>query len=588
MRRMAMKLLLIAAWTTTSQALWGIGGNAAVLPEATISDASSQQFTLRHLVRHSPDVKVYNVKPSLLEAASLKTNQDTEEESIGPFIVRSTTTKIERMVHRSIPDVQDLMSEARYFGRAPVLPQSAWTLDEVPGPNATDRDTIINLALMAANAYNADDKDTEWYDIPPPYNLSSSFGWKGDSLRGHVFGNPDNSTIILAIKGTSAAVWDGIETTTNDKINDNLFFSCCCGQGGQYLWLQVCDCMTSAYTCNQTCLVSALKQPDRYYSQVIELYGNVTEIYPDSNIWLTGHSLGGATASLLGLTFGIPVVTFEAVPEALPAARLGLPVPPGTRIGTHQRRQYTGAYHYGHNADPVFMGTCNGAAFCTVGGYAMQSQCHTGNKCTYDTVGDLRWRQSLLNHGIRNVIRDVLKKYDKLPECEHDPECVDCAIWKFYESNHTDTTTSKQPSTSTRTRTRTETCKTPGWWGCKDDSTTSTTPVKTSTTTIITETCLSYGWFGRCLDATPTTRTITTTIPVTATTTSADTTCKTPGWWGCLDKDTTETSPTMSTYTRPKETQSQTCLTPGHFWGCKDKTSDALSHEITPAPKLGL
>jgi putative lipase involved disintegration of autophagic bodies len=41
----------------------------------------------------------------------------------------------------------------------------------------------------------------------------------------------------------------------------------------------------------------------------------------------TGHSLGGALASLLGVTFGAPVVAFEAPGEKLASKRLHLPIP---------------------------------------------------------------------------------------------------------------------------------------------------------------------------------------------------------------------------------------------------------------------
>lgn len=54
-------------------------------------------------------------------------------------------------------------------------------------------------------------------------------------------------------------------------------------------------------------------------------------------------------ASLMGLTFNIPAVSYEAVPEKLAAKRLGLAIPP-----------YTGAHHIGNTADPVYMGACNG------------------------------------------------------------------------------------------------------------------------------------------------------------------------------------------------------------------------------------
>lgn len=87
----------------------------------------------------------------------------------------------------------------------------------------------------------------------------------------------------------------------------------------------------------------------------MDLYSNVTELYPDSNVWFAGHSLGGSVGSFLGLTFGLPAVTFEAVPDALPARRLGLPVAPGSISGLPQTRQYTGSYHFGQTADPIYM-----------------------------------------------------------------------------------------------------------------------------------------------------------------------------------------------------------------------------------------
>jgi len=50
-------------------------------------------------------------------------------------------------------------------------------------------------------------------------------------------------------------------------------------------------------------------------------------MYPNANIWLTGHSLGGGLAALLGATFGAPVVTFEAPAERMASRRLHLPSP---------------------------------------------------------------------------------------------------------------------------------------------------------------------------------------------------------------------------------------------------------------------
>jgi lipase ATG15 len=453
----------------------------------------------------------------------------------------------------------------------------------------------MSLARAAADAYVETREDSAWDDVRNGLNYSQSFGWQTDGLRGHIFADQNNGTILVGLKGTSPAVFDGEGTTTKDKLNDNLFFSCCCAQGGQYFWRQVCDCYSTTYTCNRTCLVKALKNENRYYRAAIELYTNVTEMYPDSNVWLTGHSLGGAVSSLLGMTFGIPTVTFEAPGEALAASRLGLPAPPISEPSSPATRRSTGTYHFGHTADPVFMGTCNGAtATCTLGGYAMESQCHTGLQCIYDTVSDFGWREGIGNHKIRNVIDNVLEKYDSLPKCMPDDECVDCFNWKYFESNGSVSTTIRS-STRTTTRTRTATCKTPGWWGCLDETTVSTTSLPstshpTSTTAITT--CRTPGWFG-CRD--PTTTTSATTSPsspnaspapaITATPTISASSmpsrpCQHHGWFGgCLDSTTTKslsTSPTTSHH----------CSTPGWLWGCRDRYSSGLNGSVTSGSML--
>jgi lipase ATG15 len=69
-------------------------------------------------------------------------------------------------------------------------------------------------------------------------------------------------------------------------------------------------------------------------------------------MWLTGHSLGGALASLIGLTFGVPTVTFETPPERLASQRLHLPSPPALKPEDML------IWHFGHTADPIYLGIC--------------------------------------------------------------------------------------------------------------------------------------------------------------------------------------------------------------------------------------
>ena len=513
---------------------------------------------------------------------------------------------MQRLKDRRPAVIDPMIQAAREEGEVWALSPSAWTIDDIPGPNVSDKMTVIALARMAQAAYVLEPDTTHWQNISEFHN-STNFGWESDGLRGHVWANDKNSTIIISMKGTTMAVFDGAETSTQDKENDNLFFSCCCGQQGQLTWRKVCDCATGTYSCNSTCVTRHLRQEHRYYTAAKELYTNVTELYPEANVWVSGHSLGGAVSSLLGMTYGLPTITFESPPEDLAAKRLGLPLPPpiGSDPDAPRKRGYTGTYHIGHTADPLFLGTCNGiTSLCSFAGYAMETACHAGKECVYDVVGDEGRRVSLTSHSIKAVIEEVLLKYDKVPECVTTPECVDCPLWKFYESNSSETTTSRTSSAS-KTRTRTETCKTPGWWGCLDETTTSgavtTTSFPTTTTsTSTTHSCETPGWFG-CNDKTTTTKSHTT-APVTTTSKTHEltsTTCATPGWWGCRDETTTTSHkktktvepeppitspPTLPTSSaEPTETGTSTTCTEKQWFGliCVDPSPDHVKPTVT-------
>jgi putative lipase involved disintegration of autophagic bodies len=120
-----------------------------------------------------------------------------------------------------------------------------------------------------------------------------------------VFVSEDNSTVVVSIKGTSAS-WVGgsSPTTKKDKLNDNLLFSCCCARVGP-TWSTVCACYSGGYRCDQTCVERSLIEDSLFYpigtvSDAIpfdpsladpasqNLYNNISYMYPNANIWLTG------------------------------------------------------------------------------------------------------------------------------------------------------------------------------------------------------------------------------------------------------------------------------------------------------------
>lgn len=425
-----------------------------------------------------------------------------------PVRERSRKAKVTRLTERHTPGFLDSYLEyaMKVKGNTAKLNRIGLEWDpeaDIRVPDVADRDSLVSLALVSSNAYvriprnDSDKKNLDWTDLGDPWSPDDdhhdvNFGWDEEGLRGHVFVSNDSKTVIIGIKGTSGAGLPGggsDETATNDKINDNLLFSCCCARVG-YMWTTVCDCYEKTYTCNQDCLESELLRQDRYYQAALDLYRNVTQLYPPdkTDIWVTGHSLGGALASLLGRTYGLPVVAFEAPGEMLATKRLHLPQAPG--IPRHLEH----IWHVGNTADPIFMGVCNGASSsCNMAGYAMETSCHTGQVCVYDVVGDRGWHVNLLNHRIHTVIDDIILAYNETAKCVEQPPCRDCFNWR-YTSHDDDEPDEPQlpdplkPPTSSQVAT----------------SSSQLSLLSTTSTTEPTESdrpkkCLERTWYGWCL-----------------------------------------------------------------------------------------
>ncbi|KAF8077669.1 alpha/beta-hydrolase [Lyophyllum atratum] len=307
-----------------------------------------------------------------------------------------------------------------------------WDRVEVLGPDVEDKHTLSQLARMSGNAYAMPDQKN-WYDVDSVWNQSFPFGWEdSDGFRGHVFLSSDNSTIVLSIKGTTL---NG-PTSKKDKFNDNLLFSCCCARVDiSWTFRTVCDCYAHNWRCDDPCLTKALVQDSLFYSIGVKLVNDLRHIYPSSNIWLVGHSLGGALASLLGSTYGLPAVAFEAPGERLAANRLHLPLPRLENSNTSP----VAVTHVYHTGDPIPQGTCTGfGSVCAQGGFALETRCHLGKTIVFDTVQKLGWKVDVRRHIIRDVITKVLELDDveweegrEVPLAREEVDCVDCFKWEF-------------------------------------------------------------------------------------------------------------------------------------------------------------
>lgn len=183
-------------------------------PEAPLPPSDKEHdFTLRHIFHHGT-----HQYPKLHVRRDIKPDDDVwvtaddgieneERKRLGTLHAKSEATTIERLSNRKVATVQAMYHEARMRGSAPKLDRSAWTMDEVSGPNITDKATVLTFAKMTWDAYDQEPRIGDWQDVDRGgFNHSQGFGWEGDGLRGHVFADKTNSTIVLSIKGTSAGM----------------------------------------------------------------------------------------------------------------------------------------------------------------------------------------------------------------------------------------------------------------------------------------------------------------------------------------------------------------------------------------------
>lgn len=144
---------------------------------------------------------------------------ETYEEAPTILTARAATTNIQRLAKRKPADIDNLLQHAQVHGEAATLPPSAWTVDEAAGPNITDRKTILSFAKMAANAYVQDRTDKDWKDVKGGFNYTDDFGWEADGLRGHIFADETNKTVVVGLKGTSVPWFDYADTVDRDRVS---------------------------------------------------------------------------------------------------------------------------------------------------------------------------------------------------------------------------------------------------------------------------------------------------------------------------------------------------------------------------------
>ena len=317
-------------------------------------------------------------------------------------------------------------------------------------------DMVYDLAKMSRNVYYKLPKDTSWLNVSLPQVFDTSID--NDTVRSYLFTNSDRSINVIAFKGTSlpwfSFTTDDIEDQgtfnddvvrqqgtfnddvvrqqgtlqmennsncyipTNDKVNDNLYFSCCF-----YKHIESCkECMyKDENTCCKACYKSSAKYSYNYMNIADNIVSKIKEYvdFENSLVIFTGHSLGGTLASMMGLTYNKTAVAFESPGDKHYIDLVGLGDIHSDKI-----------YHFGHDADPLFIGNCG--MTCSSLGYYVNTKCHVGNTCSFRSKEKLGYGESILKHRIDYIINNIIPHWETdFPECVKVEDCVDCEDWTY-------------------------------------------------------------------------------------------------------------------------------------------------------------
>lgn len=300
-----------------------------------------------------------------------------------------------------------------------------------------DFNTIRDFAEMSHNVYyHIGSKSWINVTLNNVYDISVS----NDTVKSYLFTNEVKDTAVIAFKGTSV-YWVSnsqspfnndikenlysdsmcaLSTATNDKYNDNLFFSCCFYK--QSNLFEKCKCESDTLI-EQSCCKNCYKDTKKYDLNYINMIDDVIQRSRDIidfdriKVYFTGHSLGGMLASIASRIYNKPAVTFET---------------PGDKhyIDLVNMNQNNQVFHFGHNADPIFTGNCGRT--CSMVGYNIDTKCHTGYTCLYDAKGKLGYSESILNHRIEYIVKKVIPNWENdIPECKLNTECSECEQWIY-------------------------------------------------------------------------------------------------------------------------------------------------------------
>lgn len=286
---------------------------------------------------------------------------------------------------------------------------------------ALDYTNVKTLAMMSHNAY-LNINDTNWIDTET--NKTTDIRYSDETVHAYLFSDMTGYINIVSFKGTSLGISGTI--TYNDRFNDNLFYSCCYYKESSMFDKRICDPNDKdKKECHRECYTNSTQYENNYFTLAKVIMKNVFDTLDSHNTFtiLTGHSLGGTLATLMGLEYDLPVVTFNSPGEKNYVGLMDM---------KYNNSTLDKIFHYGHDADIIFTGKCYGTlSWCGIAGYIVETKCHLGKSCVYNATGELGIGESILTHPINYVLKNIIPHWEKqMPVCVVE-ECQECIDWNY-------------------------------------------------------------------------------------------------------------------------------------------------------------